>query len=921
MDDTINAGQAEVATTPASFTTHDRDANHDSAGLIIAIAASVAGVIAFAAIYWNAIPTGWLMTWAVGGVSVTLAGGIWLQKRLADGTAADHRLHRAILCYAITTAMVWALMPTSSAFIGGEGAKWPLLAIPLYVVGGWLWVFPLFPAAMLVVCGGVIGAAAVRLYMLGGADAYLAVAGFIMIAAIVIRFSLRNLNVLMPESTARSVLEGELETRLAWFERAEAVADVGQWYWTVGSEDVRWSGAMYRLAGVDPDTFEPTFDSVIALYDKADRERIQTIYRDAIKSREPFEFETTIERAGNRDRYILVQGRCETDGDTLVAVFGFLQDITDRKLAEQALRRSEAFYRAIVEVQSELIFRCLFDGALTFVNTAFCRFFAVTREDAIGASLFEDDDLGAPIVTRETADIMIKAYESLTPEKPRMTDEMKITGEDGEARWLLCTHQALFDGRDFLIEYQTVALDITDRKRADSKIEYLAHHDALTGLPNRALFQDRLELAVAHAKRSDGRAAVLLLDLDNFKHVNDALGHATGDVLLRGVAERLKDCVREVDTVARLGGDEFVIIQAGIESGEQAVILAERIRSKIARPFEIDGHEIHTGTSIGITVYPDDSRDLKQVLKNADLALYRAKARERGTYEFYSTELGFNAQKRLDIAAGLRRALARSEELSLVFQPKFSLVTGHAIGVEALLRWERPDHDSISPAEFIPVAEATGLILPIGEWVLQRACEYLRDWRDAGVPLVPLSVNLSAAQFRDHGLVTKVRKCIADYGIDPAMLEIEITETALMHDADIATTTLRELVGVGIAVSIDDFGTGYSSLNYLKKFPVGKLKIDRSFVSDIGRSDEDAAIAQAITQLGHSLGLSVLAEGVETETQLEVLRAMGCDEVQGFLMSRPLRAEHYARSMIDIWADTSGEDLVAGEQETMATEA
>ena len=352
-----------------------------------------------------------------------------------------------------------------------------------------------------------------------------------------------------------------------------------------------------------------------------------------------------------------------------------------------------------------------------------------------------------------------------------------------------------------------------------------------------------------------------------------------------------------------------MIIQAGIENGEQAVILAERIRTALAKPFAVEGHNIHTGTSIGITIYPDDSTDPAQVLKNADMALYRAKARERGTYEFYSRELGHTAQKRLDIAAGLRRALAADEGLSLVFQPKFSLATGHAIGVEALLRWHRPGHEPISPDAFIPVAEATGLILPIGEWVLRRACEHLESWRDAGVPMVPLSVNLSAAQFRDQNLVEKIKCCLDDFAIDPGLLEIEITETALMHDAETATNTLCDLVGVGISVSIDDFGTGYSSLNYLKQFPVGKLKIDRSFVTGIGTSEEDSAIVQAVIQLGHSLGLSVLAEGVETNAQLDVLRDLGCDEVQGFLMSRPVTADEYARSMSNIWADMSGEDL------------
>ena len=936
MSDIKRTGRAHAATSLASAMAtvgHDRGAIYTGAGLVVAIAASVAAVVAFTLVYWHALASEPLFSWAVVGCAVALVGGVWLQRRLAAGQVPESAMAKSVLGWAIATALVWLAMPTSAAFLAGGETKWPMLVIPLYVAVGWIWVYPLYPSSMLVVCGGAVSAVSVRFVMLGGIGALAAAAGLVLVAAIVVGLVLLNAKFLKKaarrgqpgslfrpkyggsaagDGTAvatRKLSERELENRLEWFGRAETVADIGQWYWPIGSNEVQWSGAMYRLAGVDADSFEPTYHAVIELYHKADRERVQAIYRDAMDRRAPFEFETSIIRANGEEREILVQGRCETEGDTLVALFGFFQDITDRKTAEQALRRSEAFYRAIVEAQSELIFRCLFDGALTFVNEAFCRFFGVARNDAIGACLFEPDDPQAPIMPREAAEVLNVAFEKLTPEIPRATEEIEIVGSDGETRWLLCTHQALFDHRDFLIEYQTVALEITDRKLADSKIQYLAHHDALTGLPNRALFHDRMELAMAHAERNQGRAAILLLDLDNFKHVNDALGHATGDILLRDVAGRLKECVRAVDTVARLGGDEFVIIQAGIETGEQAVILAERIRAAITKPFAIEGHDIHTGTSIGITIYPDDSVDSAQVLKNADMALYRAKARERGTYEFYSRELGRTAQKRLDIAAGLRRALAVGEELSLVFQPKFSLDTGHAIGVEALLRWDRPGHEPISPAEFIPVAEATGLILPIGEWVLRRACEHLKGWRDAGVPMVPLSVNLSAAQFRDQTLVDKIKCCLDDFTIDPAMLEIEITETALMHDAETATNTLCELVGVGISVSIDDFGTGYSSLNYLKQFPVGKLKIDRSFVADIGISNEDSAIARAVIQLGHSLGLSVLAEGVETNAQLEVLRDLGCDEVQGFLMSRPVTADEYARSMSNIWADMSGEDL------------
>ncbi len=418
-------------------------------------------------------------------------------------------------------------------------------------------------------------------------------------------------------------------------------------------------------------------------------------------------------------------------------------------------------------------------------------------------------------------------------------------------------------------------------------MEILALHDPLTGLPNRALFQDRLQVATAVSQRSSVLTAVLLLDLDHFKHINDGLGHDVGDKLLQDVSTRLNACVRAMDTVARLGGDEFVVIQTNIRDPGQAVSLAQRIAIAIGKPFRIDEHDIYTGATVGITLYPTDTSSIDQILKNADLALYRAKARERGTVEFYSDDLGDEAEQRMNLAAGLRQALAE-QELFFHYQPKYDAMDNRIIGAEALLRWHSPDYGQVSPGVFIGIAESTGLILGIGNFVLAAICQQLREWREAGLTLVPISINLSAAQFRNANLLNQVRESLEAEQIELEYLEVEVTETALMQDYTTAASVIAGLTEIGVALSIDDFGTGYSSLSYLRQFPVNRLKIDRSFVIGIGNNEKDAAIAQAVTNLGHSLGLKVLAEGVEDEAQMAKLREIGADEVQGFLLSKPL---------------------------------
>lgn len=438
--------------------------------------------------------------------------------------------------------------------------------------------------------------------------------------------------------------------------------------------------------------------------------------------------------------------------------------------------------------------------------------------------------------------------------------------------------------------YVAMFADITERKRAEERIHFLAHHDALTELPNRLSLERRLEQALIDARRHNWFVGILFIDLDRFKVINDTLGHHVGDQLLIEVARLFRGAVRESDMVARLGGDEFVIVLPDLESPDDGAHVALKVISSLLAPVRIDNHELHTSPSIGIAVYPNDGRSVDSLLKNADTAMYHAKALGRNNYQFFSEEMNRVASERLSLEARLRQALARNE-FSLNFQPQFRADESRATGVEALLRWHLPEEGMIPPDRFIGIAEETGLIVPIGNWVLRQACRQLREWLDAGIAPLRMAINLSARQLGNNDLLATVAEALAETGIPPALLELEITESAVMNKPEDAIKILQALKRMGVTLAIDDFGTGYSSLAYLKLFPIDHLKIDRSFVRDIERDPDDAAIALSTIALAHALGLKVIAEGVETRAQLQMLLRNGCDEVQGYLFSRPLAAD------------------------------
>jgi diguanylate cyclase (GGDEF)-like protein/PAS domain S-box-containing protein len=435
--------------------------------------------------------------------------------------------------------------------------------------------------------------------------------------------------------------------------------------------------------------------------------------------------------------------------------------------------------------------------------------------------------------------------------------------------------------------------DVSAARAMALQMTHSAEHDFLTGLPNRTLVNDRVNQAIAYGERHGKKVAVLFLDLDGFKHINDSLGHPTGDRLLQSVARRLVDCVRGSDTVSRQGGDEFVVLLSEVERSADAAITARRMLAAVAEAYSLDQHDLHITASIGVSVYPDDGTDAETLIKNADTAMYQAKENGRQGYQFFKPAMNVRAVERQSIEESLRRALER-QEFALCYQPKVNLRTGKITGAEALLRWTHPTRGPIPPIQFIPVAEDCGLILPIGNWVLREACKQARVWLDAGLPLTTMAVNISAMELRNEGFLGGVFTILNETRLDPRSLELELTESVLMKRAESSQTILTALRSRGVQIAVDDFGTGYSSLSYLRKFPIDALKIDQSFVRQIATSPEETTIVKAVIAMGRSLKLRVIAEGVETREELEFLRDQKCDEAQGYYFSRPVQPLQFA---------------------------
>jgi diguanylate cyclase (GGDEF)-like protein/PAS domain S-box-containing protein len=519
-------------------------------------------------------------------------------------------------------------------------------------------------------------------------------------------------------------------------------------------------------------------------------------------------------------------------------------------------------------------------GKVEMVNPAFSRITGYTPEEVLARDL--------DILRAETHqhDFFETVWQQLV-ETGQWSGEYMNRRKNGEAypEWL--TINLIKNSTGKVINYIAIFHDISDIKRTQEKIKHQAYHDALTGLPNRYLFRDRLTQALRHAKRNNLKVGVLFLDLDNFKHVNDSLGHDQGDILLKEVAKRLKNCVREEDTVSRLGGDEFTMILNGVLGHDSAANVARKIMDALAEPFTLSGHLLHVNASIGITLYPNDGEDTDTLTKNADMAMYRAKDRGKNNYQLFTPAMNQAAMHRLTMEYQIRQGLENKEFL-LHFQPRMDLSRNKVVSAEALVRWQRQESRLTMPGDFIPVAEESGLILPLGEWIFKKAIRQALLWQKEGLKGLKVSVNISSRQFQQNGLADMIAKTIAETGFDPRLLELEITETTMMVDLDRAQRVMEDLGRMGVGFSVDDFGMGYSSLFYLKNLPIDCLKIDKSFIRDLSTDPNDAAIVDAIISMCQTLKIQSVAEGVETKEQAEYLKKRGCDQIQGYLLGRPM---------------------------------
>ena len=573
-------------------------------------------------------------------------------------------------------------------------------------------------------------------------------------------------------------------------------------------------------------------------------------------------------------------------------------------LIQRQLSDSERLHRYIVDTSPDIIYILDQDGYFTFINERIESLLGFSKEDVIGkhySFLIHHDDMQQAKYVFNERRIGKRATKNI---------ELRLKCKDnGSSRHFAnrtlqieLSAMGMYSGNreqnsDFTGTYG-VARDVTERKIAEETINFQAYHDLLTKLPNRALLRDRLSLAISQAKRDGESLAVMFLDLDRFKNINDSLGHMVGDELLQQVSVRLKECIRAGDTLARFGGDEFTLMLPNLHHGrEDASRLADKIIGTLKQPFIIEGHELYVSASIGIALYPQDGTHINGLIEHADVAMYHVKGQGKNGYQFYSNEMNEPYIENLSLDTGIHKALD-NDEFKLVYQPQINLSSGEIIGVEALLRWQHPEHGTISPADFIPFAEESGLIVDIGKWVIKAACAELNHWRMDGLPEIRMSINISARQLIEDDIVNDILDTIKGYNIPGQNIELEITENAIMDDMDSVIRKLKELTSHGIAIAIDDFGTGYSSLSYLHKLPIQTLKIDRTFIKESRINKGDNTIINTIVAMARGLNLNVIAEGVETQAQLDYLREIECNEAQGFLFGKPLPPDVISQLLI-----------------------
>jgi diguanylate cyclase (GGDEF)-like protein/PAS domain S-box-containing protein len=595
-------------------------------------------------------------------------------------------------------------------------------------------------------------------------------------------------------------------------------------------------------------------------------------------------------------------------GGNFSGILCLAQDITECERASASLSFALEDARLFAEVRAKQERASFFANALESSSQPFASVHPNGR-----MMIFNQAFTGLTGYKAEELRSMTWAVDLTSPEwrehEAKVLEELRRTGEpqiyekefirkDGARVLIEIKIHLMRDEKGNPDYYYAFLTDITERKRMEEEMKHLAHHDALTGLPNKMLFTDILARSLAQAQRHQTKLAILFLDLDRFKYINDTLGHDIGDKLLKEVAERLKNSIRGSDTVSRIGGDEFNILLSDITSVDDASVIPRKILAAFQKPYTIAGHEIRVTTSIGISIYPDDSEDLGTLLKHADIAMYHAKEHGGNIYQFYSAAINISSSERIQMENSLHQALER-DELVLHYQPQANIDTRQVLCAEALVRWRHPEQGMLGPMDFIPLAEETGFIIAIDQWVLRTACKQFKEWQETGLLKMGVTVNLSAKQFQKADFVERLTEVLDETGLEPDRLQLEITESTAMKSLEHTIPSMNRLAEIGVGISIDDFGTGYSSLSSLKKLPIQKLKIDKSFIQDIATNPDDRAIVSAVTAMARNMKLTVVAEGVETEEQVDFLKSVGCQEMQGFLFSRPLPAEEFRQLMAE----------------------
>lgn len=625
-----------------------------------------------------------------------------------------------------------------------------------------------------------------------------------------------------------------------------------------------------------------------AYWPPEERENIFAAFKKTLKG-EFHHFELVFMRKdGERFSVIVSPSFIRDKTGNIINYTATIKDVTEQKKAIEALQRSESWLRNIFENTNTCIAATDANGNVTDFNESFqslLGFDEATLYSKNFAEFTHPDDL---------KEEMVYFDEILAGKRDGYRMIKRYYNSKHQIIWINLSTAVIRDKDGKVVNFVAVIHDITDQKAAEDKIEFLAYHDALTELPNRVLAKDHFSLATSFANRAGTKLALIFLDLDNFKTINDTLGHPVGDELLKAISMRLRACIRDTDTLSRQGGDEFLIFLSDVREQESISHTAEKILDKISAPIEFHGQQLSTSSSIGIAIYPDDGKDFDTLLKRADAAMYQAKSAGRNTYRYYTEQMNIDAMESLRIRNSLHRALD-NREFILHYQPQFDVTSGNVIGAEALIRWDHPELGIVPPARFVPLAEENGMIVQIGEWVLLEACRQAVAWRKLGLREMTIAVNISAAQFRHRSLENSVMQALTDSGLDPARLELELTETILIHDVATVLSALQRLKALGVKLSIDDFGTGYSSLSYLKRLKVDKLKIDQSFVRDMAVEPNDAEIVRAICQMAKSLNLRTIAEGVEDEHALSILRLYQCDDAQGYYFAKPMPSNEFIK--------------------------